>query len=458
MNSRATIFHEAEDKSHDLVKSIKRKEFKLYILDMDNIQNIEKAKILYNHLYYSGLPLEYFEKIKESKNYLKIIKHRNYNPRIIEFITSPETVDKVQPSEYFEYISAYLDKPDEIWKNEYDRRLQASDRILLTTLYSLTDTIVPLDIVRQCYNHRLMAQPGIDFSVDQFQHALHRLHDGMIKKVDKHGVEMLSAANPSINDFLKSHLDNNPLEIQVIVESALSLDQLYRLMSIANYSKKLSSIFANHAILNFIFLNESDKYNFISWYCADHNILDEAYRESFSYCVSHIHGFELPGKHIISSAMILSVLSKPSVRNFYHLTDDIFYPAFLKKFFDSTLDELISPIIAVYSHCRDQSDPLLDLLLDQLQDAVNEYCTDIPAYAYDVDIPDMILDERYHIPDIDSMVNNVENQIRDQVEDDLHQILSPLPKQILSLLTFPKTSDINILGADSIIEDYLEPE
>lgn len=38
-----------------------------------------------------------------------------------------------------------LDKPEQIWKNEYEKRLAASDRILLMTLYSLTNTMISIE-------------------------------------------------------------------------------------------------------------------------------------------------------------------------------------------------------------------------------------------------------------------------------------------------------------------------
>lgn len=56
MNSRITIYHEAQERTPNLVKSFDRKEYRAYVLNMENISTTEKAKIFYNHLYFCGIP------------------------------------------------------------------------------------------------------------------------------------------------------------------------------------------------------------------------------------------------------------------------------------------------------------------------------------------------------------------------------------------------------------------
>lgn len=59
MNSRVTIYQEAKARTSDLVESLDRKEYKAFVLDMTNISVVEKAKILYNHLYFCQVPQSY---------------------------------------------------------------------------------------------------------------------------------------------------------------------------------------------------------------------------------------------------------------------------------------------------------------------------------------------------------------------------------------------------------------
>ena len=55
-----------------------------YLIHLINYTDLEKALILFNYLYFSDLLIECKEMIHRDKNYLKIIYHRNFNPRIIE--------------------------------------------------------------------------------------------------------------------------------------------------------------------------------------------------------------------------------------------------------------------------------------------------------------------------------------------------------------------------------------
>ena len=52
MNSRVTIFQEAQARTPTLIKSLDRNEYGAYVLNIDNISFVEKARIFYNHLFF----------------------------------------------------------------------------------------------------------------------------------------------------------------------------------------------------------------------------------------------------------------------------------------------------------------------------------------------------------------------------------------------------------------------
>lgn len=60
LNSRVTIYREAQVRTPELVKSFDNKEYKVHIIDMSAMSDIDKAKILYNHLYFNNVKGEYF--------------------------------------------------------------------------------------------------------------------------------------------------------------------------------------------------------------------------------------------------------------------------------------------------------------------------------------------------------------------------------------------------------------
>lgn len=97
LNSRVTILNEAKKNNEELSKEIGNDKIKLKILDIKDISNVEKARIFYNHLFFNKIPQEYRENIRLNRGYLKIILHKNFTPRIIEYITRKNVFKDIKP-------------------------------------------------------------------------------------------------------------------------------------------------------------------------------------------------------------------------------------------------------------------------------------------------------------------------------------------------------------------------
>ena len=59
----------------------------------------------------------------------------------------------------------------ETQENEHEHRLAASDRMLLMTLYSSTNTTVSAEHLKRCYEYRISRIPGINHSINHFRQA-----------------------------------------------------------------------------------------------------------------------------------------------------------------------------------------------------------------------------------------------------------------------------------------------
>ena len=188
MNSRVTIYNDVSNRSTELISSFNSNQCKVYKLDLNHMPLLEKAKILYNHMYFNNVPYEYRVIIKSDRNYWKIIKHDNYNPRIIEYLCNPQLISRIPKEQYLSHIIETLNNPQKVWQNEYEQRLSKIDRILVTTLYSLSNNFARLDLVKNCFNHRIKSLPDIDTSINQFEKSLNRLLDSFIKITDVYGI------------------------------------------------------------------------------------------------------------------------------------------------------------------------------------------------------------------------------------------------------------------------------
>ena len=108
-------------------------------IELGNYTELEKAQILYNHLFHSDLSDEYRDEVFKNKNYWKVISHKNYYPRLIEFFTTPINLAGVARDNYFEFIMKNLENPEEVWRFAYENQLSVEERILLHSIFSQTN-------------------------------------------------------------------------------------------------------------------------------------------------------------------------------------------------------------------------------------------------------------------------------------------------------------------------------
>ena len=88
-----------------------------FMLTIDNLNVFDRARILYNHIWFSKLTEDYIDEYYKDKRYKEIIKHKNFNPRLIEFITDIDRIDISSSSGYWSYIVNTLNNPKDIWND-----------------------------------------------------------------------------------------------------------------------------------------------------------------------------------------------------------------------------------------------------------------------------------------------------------------------------------------------------
>lgn len=118
LTSRTNILNEAIDKYRGFDNS-KLENF-VFQLDNSRLSRIDKAKILYNHLFWGDVLLANKTCVYENENYFKIIDHNNFNPRIISYCfmqSFPSSQIRVGVKTGMERIIWMLDNPSEIWRD-----------------------------------------------------------------------------------------------------------------------------------------------------------------------------------------------------------------------------------------------------------------------------------------------------------------------------------------------------
>jgi hypothetical protein len=96
-----------------------------------------RARILYNHLYFSDLPQEYKDEMLKDDFFLKIIRHEHFNPRLIEWLSAYSRLRKIPAHGYRAHVSALLDSPETIWAHAFRHQISDAARHVLLSFNTL---------------------------------------------------------------------------------------------------------------------------------------------------------------------------------------------------------------------------------------------------------------------------------------------------------------------------------
>ncbi|MGV3598089.1 MAG: hypothetical protein ACO1PI_09485 [Bacteroidota bacterium] len=239
LTSRTSILNKAYNLSHRFQNDkIRDNEF---LLSVTNLTNLDKAMILYNHIYHSKLNSDFIDKIYQDKRYREIIKHRNFNPRIIEFVTDSRRLAGLQPEDYWEYIKHKLEHPEDIWDGYFQTQTDETVRILVY-LTVFNRGRIKEDTLQEAYATFLKNNPIT--SGDSFDRSFNAVRKLAITSLlnrnqTENNEYEYTLFNPSIADFiLTSYSPETELIIDVLCSlgTTTSLEYL-RSLSSSSYGK-----------------------------------------------------------------------------------------------------------------------------------------------------------------------------------------------------------------------------
>lgn len=202
------------------------------ILQISDYTFGQRAEILYNHLYFSDLPVEYQDVLLRDEFYFEIIKHQKYNPRLIEWLSTYRRIKNVEVAGYRSFVANLLQNPAEIWRHAYENEISDSGRTLLLTLFTLggRTTVVALGKAFTALHAVRAEKYGFLRRPEDFRVAFRELSGAFIKPTFQHSVEVL---DPSVLDLLNTVVrDATDNAIDLLV-GAISFDQVERVWSFA---------------------------------------------------------------------------------------------------------------------------------------------------------------------------------------------------------------------------------
>jgi hypothetical protein len=200
------------------------------VVDLSKYTRRIRAQILFNHVYFSSISLLYKRSLAAHPKFVSLVDHKNYNPRLVEFMTDADRLVGVAPDGYFDFFKSSLDNPQRLWEHAF---AQISDgaRDLVLTLFTLHSGVL-LDDLKTAFgaSHsdraRLLNLPIRDLDFDS---ALKETEGNFTATDRSPQGATIAFHNPSIADYVQGFLVTNNSVVAHLVRTAVYVDQLERL-------------------------------------------------------------------------------------------------------------------------------------------------------------------------------------------------------------------------------------
>lgn len=233
LTSRTTILQQGRNLSELFrAHNIDRAQYEIRVEDLSSL---EKAHILYNHIWYGSLSPEHVEQLYVDKRYHKIIGHRNFNPRLIAFITDSHKIAAVPARDYWTYITAMLENPAEIWRGVFNYQLDDIGRSMVT-LAVFNGGEVAEDVLKngceQLTRRSSRVANSVEWSVAYDRSYRTCVGTMLDREVEAGRPTRVSLFNPSVGDFVLRTLANDAVTVAEVMAALRTPASLRNLLAI----------------------------------------------------------------------------------------------------------------------------------------------------------------------------------------------------------------------------------
>lgn len=191
-----------------------------------------KARILYNHLAEANIPPEYIDVFLDKRGYLAIIRHQNFNPRVIESIIKEQIWKTVDANDFADKVKEFFDNPISVWQFAFEK-LDIETRYALLVLGTMGSNVKLVDF-QEAYKKfcKLTYQDvGLKYDDVNWRQSLKVLMNCFVKVENQKGVKLISMYNPSIADFVVFYLSQNSTTVKQLLSGACFIEQLYNVFT-----------------------------------------------------------------------------------------------------------------------------------------------------------------------------------------------------------------------------------
>lgn len=198
-----------------------------YLLELAEYSRLDRARILYNHIWTSGqLDERAATALATDAGYARIIDHPRYNPRLIEYMTGlgSRELSDAENADFLRFAVGVLDDPEQIWRQAFENQLETPERALLIVLASMQTEVITEDL--EVGFRAFCAAAGVHVRGRLFRRSLKVLEDTFATiRPDQRG-SFVEPGNPSIVDFIAAWLEQSPDEAIALCDGAAFFAQV----------------------------------------------------------------------------------------------------------------------------------------------------------------------------------------------------------------------------------------
>lgn len=177
---------------------------------LDDYGRRQRAKILYNHLFFSDLPKEHLVSLSKSRKYINIIDHPNFSPRVIEWMTERLNAGAFKSHEYVGKFLENLSDPTLLWNHVFENQLTEIGQSLFLIMSLSKGGHIALEDLKKAVRHYLRYlypnSPESSISNQEIEKSLKILDGSVIHTSNHQGVLFVKFHNPSVRDFALARL------------------------------------------------------------------------------------------------------------------------------------------------------------------------------------------------------------------------------------------------------------
>ncbi len=191
----------------------------------------QRARILYNHLYFSDLAREYKEQILREDFFLEVVAHKHFTPRLIEWLSSAARLRDVPSAAYQQHIRGLLENPQAIWSHAFNRQISAAARNVLLVLYtfSVHCELRDLEPLWNALNAHTAHKYKRPVDPRDYKNALRELDNAFVT-YQRGYAQFL---NPSIRDMIAAEIRDCPQHAVDVIASAGRFQQIIAMVELA---------------------------------------------------------------------------------------------------------------------------------------------------------------------------------------------------------------------------------